>query len=59
MRKYLSAAAASKSSLFSPGWHVINVQFSSTDGGQEEAEELTMVHRTDVVLLTGLYSGQF
>jgi len=59
MRKYRSAAAASKVSIFSPGWHVRNVQFSSTDGGQGETEELAMAYRSGVVLLTGLYSGQY
>jgi len=58
MRKYQRAAAASKGSIFSPEWKVIYVRDFLTDGAEEETEELTMAHRTGVVLLTGIYSGQ-
>jgi len=44
-------------SLFSLEWQVINVQVSSTDGGQAETEQLTMLHRAGVALITGIYSG--
>ena len=58
MRKYQRAAAVSKGSIFCPEWKVIYVRELLTNGAEGETEELTMVHRNGVVLLTGIYSGQ-